>query len=579
MIKRITANKRSFKTVEFKPGFNVILADCTLESTQRDSRNGVGKTTLIEIIHFCLGAKTSKGKGLRVEALMDWTFMADLVVAGAPILITRSVKEPNSIYVEGDVSKWPIAPKKKKSGYAYGVNEWSFLLGNLYYGLPLETAAKYQPTFRSLISYNIRRSKDAFSTPFEYYRKQNEWNRQVCNAFLLGLAWNDASEMQLLKDRKKGLLGLQKAAAAGVLKGFVGKLGELEAKRIVLQKRIDVESTNIKAFKVHPQYASVRKQADLLTQEIHDIANKNSVDQRMLTVYERCLAEENAPIANAIGKIYAEAGVALPGVTLRRIDDVQAFHKTIIENRREFLAAELSRLENEIQRRDALIEEKSNQRSLALEILQTHGALEEYTVIQKRHLDFVSELNAVIATIENIKSCDSGLSQHKIDQEVLQQKARRDYGERHLVWEQAIALFSDYSDRLYNSPGRLEIQFGPSGFHYDVKIERSTSGGISKMKVFCYDMVLATIWANKSPSPKILIHDSTIFEGVDKRQRALAIETAVKESVAQGFQYICTLNSDEVPVDEFSKDFKLDSFVRVTLTDKGVEGSLLGVQF
>ena len=55
-------------------------------------------------------------------------------------------------------------------------------------------------------------------------------------------------------------------------------------------------------------------------------------------------------------------------------------------------------------------------------------------------------------------------------------------------------------------------------------------------------------------SPGFLIHDSTIFDGVDERQRAEALELAASESQAHGFQYICTLNSDDVPRNEFFLD-------------------------
>jgi len=52
MIRSITANKESFKTITFEKGMNIILADRTKESTKKDSTNGFGKSTLIEIIHF-----------------------------------------------------------------------------------------------------------------------------------------------------------------------------------------------------------------------------------------------------------------------------------------------------------------------------------------------------------------------------------------------------------------------------------------------------------------------------------------------------------------------------------------------
>jgi uncharacterized protein YydD (DUF2326 family) len=579
MIKKLSANQTSFKTVEFKEGFNVIWADRTLDSTKGDSRNGLGKSTLIEIIHFCLGAKMSKGKGLLAATLKGWEFTLELDIAGKAFSVTRSVDHQNVIIIDGQTDGWPIRPKSKNGILSYGLRDWNTLLGNLFFGLPTEAEAKYQPTFRSLVSYFVRRHKDAFSTPFEHHRKQVEWDKQVNNAFLLGLAWEDATELQLLKDRKKGLENLKKAAKTGVVKGFVGSLGDLEARRVRLNAKAEQEAANLASFKVHPQYEQIRLDANQLTEEIHTAANKNSTDQRNLTLYEKSLAEEQAPVPNAIGKLYADAGVVLPGVALRRIEEVQAFHHNIIENRRGFLAEEVSRLKRDIAAREQIIRAKTEKRAEVMQVLQTHGALEEFNLIQKRHLDVIAELNSITSTIDNLKSCETGLSQLKIDQEVLQQKARRDYEERHLIWEKAIALFNGYSERLYSVPGRLVIDVGPAGFKFDVEIERSSSTGISNMKVFCYDMTLATTWATKSPSPKILVHDSAIFDGVDERQRALALEIAAKEASTHGFQYICTLNSDYIPWNEFSKNFNLRDYIRVSLTDKDVTGCLLGVRF
>ena len=110
-------------------------------------------------------------------------------------------------------------------------------------------------------------------------------------------------------------------------------------------------------------------------------------------------------------------------------------------------------------------------------------------------------------------------------------------------------MFNAYSENLYNAPGKLLIDVGPTGFKFDIEIERSGSTGISNMKVFCYDLMLATLWANRKPSPRLLVHDSTIFDGVDERQRALALELAAHESEQNDFQYICMLNSDYVPWD------------------------------
>ena len=579
MIKKLSANHPSFKTIEFSAGFNVVWADRTQESTKRDSRNGLGKSTLIEIIHFCLGAKSSQGKGLLVEALKGWEFTLVLEVDGKEFVVTRRVDDRNKVFVEGETSVWPVKPKKNNCEYAFSLREWNALLGNLFYKLPLQPERKYQPTFRSLISYSIRRGKDAFTMAFEHHRKQVEWDKQVNNAFLLGLAWADASELQLLKDRKKGLESLKKAARTGVVQGFVGSLGDLEARRVRLQKKADTEAADLASFKVHPQYTEIRTQANQLTGEIHEACNKNSVDQRMLSLYEKALTDQNVPAPNAIEKLYADAGVSLPGVSLRRIEEVQEFHRDIIENRRGFLGAEVSRLKQDVLARDQIIKDKSNERATVMTVLHTHGALEEFILLQKRYLETVNELNSVNSSIDNLKACETGLSQLKIDQEVLQQKARRDYDERREIWEKAIELFNAFTERLYNVPGRLVIDVAATGFKFDIEIERSGSSGVGNMKVFCYDMTIASLWAVKLASPKLVIHDSAIFDGVDERQRALALEVAAKEAEARQFQYICTLNSDEVPWSEFTEGFNLRAFVKATLTDADLSGSLLGLRF
>jgi len=49
----------------------------------------------------------------------------------------------------------------------------------------------------------------------------------------------------------------------------------------------------------------------------------------------------------------------------------------------------------------------------------------------------------------------------------------------------------------------------------------------------------------------------------------------------EGIQYICALNSDNVPYDDFGESFKSDFEKRViiTFTDATDDGSLLGIRF
>ncbi len=81
--------------------------------------------------------------------------------------------------------------------------------------------------------------------------------------------------------------------------------------------------------------------------------------------------------------------------------------------------------------------------------------------------------------------------------------------------------------------------------------------------------------------PGFLVHDSTIFDGVDERQIAKALELAAQEAEKRDFQYICTVNSDMIPEKDFTKEFskRFDSYVKLRLSDASEDGGLLGIRF
>ena len=378
MIHRVFANTPTFREVELQKGFNVILADRTETATEKDSRNGLGKTTLVEIIHFCLGASSKKGKGLRRPSLAGWEFHLVFDAGGQRITATRGTDQFGTVFVEGETDHWPIQPKSKDGRKALAVKAWNQLLGHLLFGLPVDLEGACQPSFRSLISYFARRNADAFTDPFEHHRSQQEGDKQVHNTFLLNLSWQHAREYQQAREKEKGLTALKKAAKLGVLPEPAETLGELEARRVRLAERVEENRTRIAGFRVHKEYAEIEAAANALTASIHERTNANLIDRRRLELYQASIAEEEPPEMPLVNRVYAETGVDLPGITLRRIEEVRAFHAKIVENRAQFLAEEMARLEQAIARREVEVAELDEQRAEHLKILKSHGALEEY---------------------------------------------------------------------------------------------------------------------------------------------------------------------------------------------------------
>ena len=580
MISSVRSNMSSFKPVAFTPGFNVILADRTKESTRGDSRNGLGKTTLFEIVHFCLGAGTRRNRGLLVAPLKGWTFTLDLQIEDRSLAVTRSTDQPSRIQLQGDIDDLSDVGERKPDGLAVRIPDWNTFLGEKLFGFRLEESPPpYQPTFRSLFSYLVRRDREAFSSPFIHHRAQREWDKQVNNAFLLDLAWQHAGELQQLKDNESALNELRRAARDGLLQGLIGNLGNLEAERTRLDSEIRQQSETLQTFRVHPQYAEIEKEANSLTSEIQQMSNANITDGRLVDLYLSSLEDDQDPGTDELLEIYQEVGVTMPDMVRRRLEEVLDFHRQIVANRRTYLQSEIQSLESGRSQRTLDLQTAIERRAQLLGVLQTHGALQEFTALNELHLDLVSRRNDVNNRISNLQRFEQGRSELRVSRELLLQTARRDFEERRERRATAINLFNSNSQALYSAPGNLVINIADTGFTFEVDILRSGSQGVNNMEIFCYDLMLAQSWATKQPSPRLLMHDSTIFDGVDERQIAQSLELAHQEAENNGFQYVCALNSDTLPFSDFSHTFDLDSFVRLRLTDKSEDGGLLGIRY
>jgi uncharacterized protein YydD (DUF2326 family) len=581
VIRGVRANRRGFREVTFTAGLNLVLADRSKSAGDKDTTNALGKSTLIDIIDFCLASNTTTAKGLRVDALQGWAFTVELTVAGNNVAVTRETDTPGFFAIEGPTEGWPLQPTPNKEGVpGFDAKRWKAVLAWAMFGLTeASTDRGYKPSARSLLSYFIRNQTAAYNTPFKYFDNQKTWDMQVHNAFLLGLDWEKAALWQQLKDQKNALDALKQAIKTGAVDGELGSLGELEAERLRLSTQLERERAALANFQVLPQYREIEAQANVLTTEIHALVNANIIDKRRLERYRDSVVDEGAPSADRLEAVYTEAGVALPGAVIKTLEAARAFNEQIVANRREFIANEIAALEAGLEERDTRIAALTDRRAGFLNALAGQGALDELMQLQELHAATRLKVDELANRIAQLRQMTTKVDTIKVETVELKRAAALDYEERRPLWSQALSLFSDFSLHLYKTPGRLVIDIDDTGYRFDVEIAGSPSEGISKMKIFCYDLMLISFARLRDLGIDFLIHDSTIFDGVDPRQRAHALELAAEMSAKHGFQYICTLNTDMVPVSDFSAGFAYEGLVRLRLTDTDPSGSLLGFRY
>lgn len=578
MIHGLTANNPTFRSITFTAGVNFVLADRSAAATDKDTTNAVGKSTLIDIIDFCLGS--GLGEGLRAEPLADWSFTLDLTLAGRRISVTRAIAKPGFVSFEGSAEDWPIQPKSDKNGLVgYDLKSWRAILGWAYFGLSSLGAQGYRPSPRSLLSYFIRSQPAAYIDPFKHFTNQKTWDVQLHNSYLLGLDWTKAARWQILKDQKAALDAFKSAIKTGAIAGEVETLGDLEALRVQLEDEVEQDRIALTSFQVLPQYRQIEQLVNQLTGRIHALINANVTDRRRIERYTETLSVEAAPDDQRLEALYSQAGVSLPGAVTRTLEEAREFNRLIVENRRHFVSEEIAELTTRCANRDVEIEQLTAERASQLSIISGHGALDELTQLQEQHALKRQRLEAVRQRIEQLRQLATRGDEIKVETVELKQAALLDYEERRPLWSQALRLFSEASHSLYKVSGRLVIDIDETGYRFSVDIPGSPSEGIGKMKIFCYDLTLVSFSRQRGLGIDLLVHDSTIFDGVDPRQRAHAIETAAARAAQHGFQYIVTMNTDMIPVADFSPGFAFNDHVRLRLTDTDPSGSLLGFRY
>lgn len=588
MISSISANVQSFKAVDLAAGFNVVLAERTVEEedgqvAERKSTNGSGKTLLLEICQFCLGADVSRSP-LADDHLAGWTFRITLHINDRAFGVARSNQQSGRVLVTGDFNGWPIAPRvdpDTEERY-FPVDDWTAALGAILYELELDSEeTKFRPTFRTLSSYAIRRGLDAYGDPFSYFRGQRAWQRHVANAYLLGLDWTIYQRAEALRRKEEGLKVAAASVSAALETGGLGDfrgIGDLEARRINLEREVRNVATQLETFRVHPQYNQFEERATNLTTEIHDRIADSMADRQTLEFYQQTIGEEAAAGPEEVDAMYEEAGLHFPEQVARNLEEARQFHDRLISNRRAYLGAEIARLERRGEERRGEVERLGEERARVLSFLEEHGALEEFTRLQLLHSREIEELGRLSGQIEQLRSYEENLAAVRIELEQLRLEARADLDRRRPSWGRVVELFGQFTAELYEEPGQLIVDVASNGgLKLGVEIERAASQGVQEMMVFCYDLAVSTSLRERGIGSGMLFHDSTIFDGVDPRQKATALRMAARQAEECGFQYLACQNVGDVPWDDLG-DWDLRSYVRRELTDVG-DGGLLGIRY
>ena len=568
----ISANQDSFKKIDFNSsGASFIIAE-QKDPTQSDKKktyNGVGKSLLVALIDFCLGASAGSDitKALdSCDVLQDWKFTLKLSIKGKPYIITRSVDNHTSIEMNNET----LTLKE----FHQRMQELCF---------DIEEGLRFL-TFRSLLPFFLRPSKTSYTKYDDPQKFGKSYQKLLYNAFLLGLDVVLADKKKALKDqlaaRKNSLRNTEKDP---IMREFFGHNQNVSEDYLLLrtdiEERIKKLEEDLKNYRVAKDYYQRQEEADQLKKLIDEKQKQIYLHKSTIKRIDQSLRVEVDIEQKDIKKIYEESKKVFQDAVEKRLSDLEKFYTDLKTNRTKRLAEQKRSIMDELEKLEEETTKLQAQFDEALAFLGSHGALDVF--VQKNEL--LSELKQkrekLVSYEKFQRECKKEIK--KLKQSLINENGKTtDYLETNKSFLESINKdFRALATKFYpnviagitivNNERENQIRY-----NIEAKIQSDSSDGINNVKLFCYD--LCVLFGGNNHYIDFVFHDSRLFSDIDETHCDVLFD--IVRNKFNDKQYIASINQKDLrnlaePIQAFIRQNTV-----CELNDESEEGKLLGRQ-
>lgn len=575
MIIELTSTLKTFKSLKFSSGLNILVAERHESSGAKETRNGTGKTSFIELVHYLLSEKRNADDDFHKAEIIGSQFCGKFSDNGSEFVICKKSNPKTDELQKDGEDTTPKNLRKELSLRWFNLSEE-------------DSASTYGPKFGALLAYFIRKERNGgFASPILNSSSQQSWDSQVSLSYLLGFDWRLPQQLQIKKDQKKDADTLAKMIKSGYLTDGALDINKMQARLDLLETEISAKRKEVASVSVVDGYRSHEITANDLASRIRDLNEANLEDLDLVENIDFALREvEDASVVD-LKNMYEQVGIFFSDQVKKRFEQVEAFHKQVAKNRESHLNRERKNAGDRLQSRKKEINELQISLTEKLTLLRSGIAIERLTLLQSdlnrlesEHADLRQQLPRFRNVEEDRKRLGREINDlvDLIGQDILEREAPR---------KAAVKIFAETSQFLYDEPGQLVIgkSSGKGGLSIETDIVGKKSGGKNHMQIFCFDWLLVEAAKKNERFPGFLIHDSHIFDGVDGRQIGLALSLAKAKCDELGVQYIVAMNSDDLQKikneEEVSGEpiFDPTDFIMETRLSDEPTGGLFGIRF
>ena len=341
----ISSPTEIIRDIEFKSGLNLIIDETPVDDS-KSTGNNVGKTTVLKLIDFCLGAKASiiytdtENKKEVYDVVKDFLTDEEIIIT---LVLTENLDDPKAKQLE--IQRNFLTHKKsirKINGKAVLDKDFENELEQLI--MPEKEAEK--PTLRQIIAHNIRykdesinntlKTLDKFTTDIEY---------ETLYLYLLGCTFNEGAKKQAL------------VAQINQEESFKERLEKKQTKTTyeialaLIDDEIDALNSKKTSFNLNE---TLEQDLELLNSTKYKI-NKTSSQISKLEIRKNLIEESVVELEQSISRIdlqqlkllYNEVTTNISGIQ-KTFEDLVAYHNNMVVEKVKYISQDLPEISQKL---------------------------------------------------------------------------------------------------------------------------------------------------------------------------------------------------------------------------------------
>jgi uncharacterized protein YydD (DUF2326 family) len=536
------------RDIRFHPGLNLIV-DETPDVIGKETGNNVGKTTVLKLVDFCLGAKArgiySDTENKRNEYKLVKEFLIGKKVHVSLVLKDDLLQEKSrEVLIERN-----FLTRGDKIQRINGSNKTDDEFEETLTNLLFPGHYRKKPTFRQIIAHNIRYKDVSINNTLknlDRYTRDVEY--ETLYLFLFGCDFEQgdikqelSSQISIEEGFKRRLESEQtKSAYETALALLQSEIEELERKKSSLNLNPDFESDLDKLNKI-------KYRINLTSSEISRLKLRKDL---ILEAREEMQAGESNIDLKQLQQIYQQATSLVSGIQ-KTFQELYDFHNRMVESKIRFITKDLPEIDEQLTaQREYLKRLLAEENELSAVIIQS----DSFDVLEQ----LIVELNTRYQkkgnfenTVRQLSDVESRLAELKEELAAIDNDLFSD--EFALKIKEQINKFNRYfssvSNELYGEKYALKVDTKKGGRIYEfTAFNLNFSSGKKQGEISCFDIAY-TLFADEEniPCMHFLLNDKKeLMHG----NQLLKIANLVN---VKGIQFVASILKDKLP-QELNKD-------------------------